>query len=311
MLDPTALFTWEAHVDQRTVRVRTLVVTLGNYVDAGHVQRQLNDHVMGRLPNRLIGRFDADQVLDYTGRRPAIVFDRDHFSRYEKPEITLHLVTDSDGTDVAWLRGPEPNFQWERMAAAVVHVAEQLNVEQTVLVQTMPAPTPHTRPVPVTRYGSEEGAGDGEPILGTFQISASFGALLTLRLGEAGHPVLGLLGHVPHYAAETDYPAAALAMLDVLREATSLALPREGFDLASAAVRAQLDQAVGGSEELTALVHALEQQYDQMMEQHRLRADSGQVLPSADEIGHQFEEYLAGLSGEGGDAEDTPPADQN
>ena len=43
MLDPTALFAWEDHVDQRTVSAPTMVVTLGSYVDAGPG----NDRVTG------------------------------------------------------------------------------------------------------------------------------------------------------------------------------------------------------------------------------------------------------------------------
>ncbi|NLE17674.1 MAG: PAC2 family protein, partial [Propioniciclava sp.] len=67
MLDPTSLFTWEPHVDQRTLRTPTMVVTLGSYVDAGHTQRQLDRQLLEQLPNRVLGRFDADQVLDYAG----------------------------------------------------------------------------------------------------------------------------------------------------------------------------------------------------------------------------------------------------
>ena len=95
MLDPTRLFTWEPHIDQRRIRADTLVVTLGSYLDAGHAQRLVDDRLLDQLPNRVLGRFDADQLIDYGGRRPEIVFDRDHFDSYAKPEIALHLVTDT------------------------------------------------------------------------------------------------------------------------------------------------------------------------------------------------------------------------
>ena len=98
MLDPTRLFTWEPHIDQRRIRADTLVVTLGSYLDAGHAQRLVDDRLLDQLPNRVLGRFDADQLIDYGGRRPEIVFDRDHFDSYAKPEIALHLVTDTDAT---------------------------------------------------------------------------------------------------------------------------------------------------------------------------------------------------------------------
>lgn len=298
MLDPTTLFAWEDDVDQRTVHAPTLVVTLGSYVDAGHTQRLLDRHLLENLPHRLLGRFDADQVLDYAGRRPTIVFDRDHFSRYDKPEIALHLVTDVDGHDFLLLHGPEPSLQWERMAASVRHVVEQLDVRRTVLVQTMPSPSPHTRPVAITRYASDPRmlGDDHRPLMGTFQLSASFTGVLTVRLGEHAHEVLGLVAHVPHYVADADYPAAALAMMDALRENASLALPAGGLDLAGAIVGAQLDRAVAENEELATLVAQLEEHYDKLLGGHQLHA-LGEQVPSADEIGHQFEQYLAGLGG--------------
>ena len=306
MLDPTALFAWEDHVDQRTVSAPTMVVTLGSYVDAGHTQRMLDAHLLEALPNRLLGRFDTDQVFDYAGRRPPIVFDRDHFARYDAPQLSLHLLTDTDGRDFLLLRGPEPALQWERMSAAVRYVVEQLDVRRTVVVQTMPSPSPHTRPVAITRYASDPallGAGH-RPMMGTFQLSASFTGVMTYRLGEAGHQVLGLVAHVPHYVADADYPAAAIAMLDAIRETASLSLPVGGLPLAGTLVGAQLDKAVAENEELAAVVAQLEQHYDRLAEQHQLQAVGEQRLPSADEIGRQFEQYLAqfdATEGRGGD----------
>ena len=303
MLEPTSLFAWESHVDQRTLNAETLVVTLGSYVDAGHSQRLVDAELLQHLPNRVIGRFDADQLVDYAGRRPTIVFDRDRFADYAKPEINLHLVTDRDGHDFLLLNGPEPSLQWERMAAGVQYVIDQLGVRRTVLVQSMPAPAPHTRPVAVTRFASDPALLEDEvPTLGTFQLSASFTGLLTLRLGEAGHDVLGLVAHVPHYIADNDYPDAAGSLLTALREVSSLAVPVQGLDLAAGIVRAQIDNQVLQSEELGEMVAALERGYDHFVQERQLRNAKNAQLPSAEEIGEQFEQFLAELGGEGGAA---------
>lgn len=309
MLDPTALFAWEPHVDQRTVRADTLVVTLGSYTDAGGVQRQVDEHLLAQLPNRVIGRFDADQVVDYGGRRPTIHFDRDRFTSYDAPQIALHQVTDRDGTNFLLLNGPEPALQWERMSAGIAHVVEQLAVRRTVLVQSMPAPTPHTRPVPVTRFASDHDLLDDEvPMLGTFSLSASFTGVLTLRLGEAGHDVVGLLAHVPHYVADSDYPAAAGAVLGALREMTHLAVPTEGFDVAASLVRAQIEAQIANNDEVTDMVAALENGYDEFTQQRQVQTAAHQQLPSGDEFAAQFEDFLATLpdTDEGTDDEGDP-----
>ena len=38
-MDPSTLFSYERHVDSRSLRGRTLLVTLGAYSDAGDAQR--------------------------------------------------------------------------------------------------------------------------------------------------------------------------------------------------------------------------------------------------------------------------------
>src|SRR5699024_8202322 len=93
-MDPTTLFNYERHVDSRSLRGRTLLVTLGAFSDAGGAQDVIDDHLLNSLPNRIVGRLDMDQVYDYAGRRPEITLELDQFSDYGKPEMLLHEVTD-------------------------------------------------------------------------------------------------------------------------------------------------------------------------------------------------------------------------
>ncbi|MBK8462774.1 MAG: PAC2 family protein [Nigerium sp.] len=306
MLDPVSLFSWEPHVDQRRLRVDTLVVTLGSFSDAGHGQRLLNAHLLNYLPNRVVGRFDADQVVDYAGRRPLIVFDGDHYADYAKPGIDLHLVTDRDGKQFLLLTGPEPSLQWERMAASIAHVIEQTGVVRTILAHAIPAGVPHTRRTPLTRYASDPALlGDHRSPLGSFTMSASFGGVLALRLGEAGHPVVGTVALVPHYTADSDYPDAARTLVEGVRDAGGLALPTEGFELPSVALHAQLEQHRANNDDFAAHVAALEEAYDDARQDGSLTDAESATLPSADEIGAQVEEFLAGLR-DGRPSDDDP-----
>ncbi|WP_040160808.1 proteasome assembly chaperone family protein [Nigerium massiliense] len=293
MLDPIALFSYEDHVDQRRVHARTLVVTLGSFVDAGHSQQMINQHLMNSLPNHLLGHFDVDQLIDYADHRPSILFDRDHLSRYEKPAIELRQVTDDAGTDFLLLSGPEPSLQWERMAATVEHLIDQFDVEQTVLLQAMPAPAPHTRPVAITPFANDPDLlPEHNPMLGAFHMSSSFTSMLTVRLGEAGHHVVGLLAHVPHYVAEMEYPPASLALLNELSRYSSLRLPTTGLEVSSAATMNSVNEQVESSEEVQAVVHQLEEQYDNFMEGRRRVTAEAEDLPSGDELAQEFEEFL-------------------
>ena len=55
------------------------------------------DHILETHESRVIASFDVDQLLDYRGRRPVMVFDRDHWSSYDDPSLLLHRVVDKEG----------------------------------------------------------------------------------------------------------------------------------------------------------------------------------------------------------------------
>ncbi|MFV0428506.1 MAG: PAC2 family protein [Arachnia sp.] len=300
MLDPTTLFSWAPDVDPQTVHADTLVVTLGSYGDTGQTQRQIDDQLREHLPTKLLGSFDADQLIDYTAHRPSITFERDHFSHYSPPRIAVHQLTDPAGRSFITLSGPEPAMQWERLAASVTQLVDQLEVRRTIFVQTMPTPAPHTRPVFISRFASDPSLLHEEPVMGTFTLPASFNGLLMLRLGQANHDAIGLLAHIPHYIAETEFPPAAAAILTAIQDATTLELPFDGLESKSARTLASVDRQVADNDELAGAIHTLEERYDQFVGRLPLLGH-GAAIPDADELGAQFEQFLASLEdNEGG-----------
>jgi len=301
LLDPVQLFSYESPIDQRTVHADALVVTLGSYLDAGHAQRLINDHILNTLPNNKLGRFDADQVFDYAGHRPHVTFDHDHFTDFRAPEIALHQVIDKAGHSFLLLTGPEPALQWERMAAAIEHVITEFDVQQTVLMHAFPAATPHTRPVLVTKFASDSTlvpVRSGLPA--SFEMSASFDTLLTIRLGEKGHAVIGLSAHVPHYLTTIDYPDAAQALLNDLSEVAHIDIPDGELPNLSKVTHGQIDAQISESAELLAAINAMEEHYDALMQDRGLPIRP-EDLPTADEIGAEFEDFLRTLDKGDGD----------
>ncbi len=72
---------------------------------------------------------------------------------------------------------------------------------------------------------------------------------------QAGHDVLGVAAHVPHYIARSPYPDAALTVLETITAATGLVLPGIAHSLRTQAHRTQTEidrQIQEGDEELTA-----------------------------------------------------------
>lgn len=295
MLDPDGLYELGDALPELDRPV--LVQALTGFIDAGGARHLARNALMGTLPNELLVSFDVDQLFDYRARRPPMLFLRDHWESYDDPVLAIRLLRDTAGTPFLLLDGPEPDVQWERFTAAVRSLVQRLGVRLTVGLNAIPMAVPHTRPIGVTAHATRPELVVGhEPWVNAVQVPASAGHLLEYRLGQAGHDAVGFAVHVPHYVAQMEYPAAAVALLDATARATGLTLPSEDLRTASERVRADIEEQVAQSTDVAAVVAALESQYDAFVADRGrdgLLADGVTKLPTADELGAELERFLA------------------
>ncbi|WP_446219663.1 proteasome assembly chaperone family protein [Micromonospora sp. IBHARD004] len=295
MLDPHELYELTDELPELGQPV--LIQALTGFVDAGSAARLAREQLVTSLEARPIARFDVDQLFDYRSRRPVMTFVEDHWADYDAPALELHLLHDDDETPFLLLTGPEPDLQWERFVAAVAGLSARLDVRLTAGLNSIPMAVPHTRPTGVTAHATRPELIAGyEPWLQRVQVPGSVGHLLEYRLGEQGRDALGFAAHVPHYVAQSEYPAAAEALLASVSRSTGLLLPRDGLRAAAEVVRVEIDRQVAQTEEAATLVQALEEQYDAFArgrgEKNLLAAETG-PLPTADELGAELERFLA------------------
>ena len=69
MQDPAELYPFETDTDPRELRASVLLVSLGGFIDAGHTQRLITEHLLATPERTVVASFDVDQLLDYRGRR--------------------------------------------------------------------------------------------------------------------------------------------------------------------------------------------------------------------------------------------------
>ncbi|MFD3352869.1 PAC2 family protein [Streptomyces fradiae] len=311
MLDPQDLYAWEpkglAVADMAMTQESAGLIMLyhfDGYIDAGETGEQIVDNLLETLPHQVVARFDHDRLVDYRARRPLLTFRRDRWTAYETLAIELRIVQDATGAPFLLLSGPEPDVEWERFAAAVRQIVERLGVRLTVNFHGIPMGVPHTRPVGLTPHGNRADLVPGQrTAFDEAQVPGSAVALVEYRLMEAGHDVLGVAAHVPHYVARSTYPDAALTAVEAITSATGLVLPTVAHNLRTAAQRTQteIERQIGeGDEELVALVKGLEHQYDAMAgaETRGSLVAEPVDLPSAEEIGQEFERFLAEREGD-------------
>lgn len=297
MRDPLELIRFETDTPVGAAGAPTLVVALGGLIDAGHLQSLVVRHLLKSLDHTVVATFDVDQLIDYRGRRPLMVFDQNRFSSYDDPSMTLYRVIDDNGEPFLVLAGPEPDYQWERVIEAIHFLIRRLRVKRVVDFQGVPMAVPHTRPVGMSMYATQPGLiPDDEPdIFGKVQIPASLESLLYLRLGEVGVEALGYAVHVPHYLAQFEFVDAAVAVLDRLAAVTGLSLPVSGLAVRAEANRAEINEQIESNPEMAEAVRGMEQQYDAFVEgtkRQNLLATELAELPNGDEIAAQAQEFL-------------------
>jgi len=230
-----------------------------------------------------------------------MTFKTDHFTHYETPELNLYALHDSVGTPFLLLAGLEPDLKWERFITAVRLLAERLGVRRTIGLGAIPMAVPHTRPVTMTAHANnKELISEHTPWVGEVQVPGSVSNLLEYRLAQHGHEVMGFTVHVPHYLAQTAYPEAAKALVEQVAKSSSLQLPTERLTEAAAEIRVKIDEQVEGSSEVAQVVTALERQYDAFVDaqENRSLLARDEDLPSGDELGAEFERFLAQQAGD-------------
>lgn len=312
MLEPSGLYRWETDVDVSSIRARTLLVAFEGYIDAGGAQRLLVDHLLSAAEYRVVATFDMDQLFDYRGRRPLMSFDRNRFTAYADPTLLLYLLADRHGTPFLVLGGREPDYQWERVVAAIQQIMWRCGVTQVVTAYGVPMPVPHTRPLWVSAHGTDDDTLDAYPsVFGQMQVIAGLQNLLELRVGESGGDFTGFAIHVPQYLAEGDFPAGALAALENIGTVAGLDLPDEALREAATESQRAITAEVESSTDAAPLISNLESQYDQFVEARRQQAllmgEAGR-LPSGEELAEEFEEFLREQD-IAGDSDPTPPAE--
>ncbi|CQD21708.1 putative alanine and leucine rich protein [Mycobacterium europaeum] len=273
-----------------------LVHALEGFSDAGHAIRLASSHLKAALDTELVASFAIDELLDYRSRRPMMTFKTDHFTSYEEPELSLYALRDTIGTPFLLLAGMEPDLKWERFITAVRLLAERLGVRQTIGLGTVPMAVPHTRPITMTAHSNNpELIAEFTPWISEIQVPGSASNLLEYRMAQHGHEVVGYTVHVPHYLTQTDYPAAAEALLEQVAKIASLELPLTALTEAAAVIRTKIDEQVEASAEVAQVVTALERQYDAFIDaqENRSLLARDEDLPSGEELGAEFERFLA------------------
>ncbi len=291
----------------------TMVMVLSGFLDAGKSAQLAAKHLEEIGGGKVVATFDIDALYDYRARRPPLSFMHDHYGSYEAPRLVVRSLRDTGGTPFLLMHGPEPDIRWEGFAGAVREVIERFGVDRVVALGAVPMAVPHTRPVAITPHGNRHELVHGRsPWQGELRVPASAQAVLEIRLGDWGHDALGFVAHIPHYLAQMEYPQAAVELLEQLEIGGRLTIDLTALREAAAVTAGEIAEYLEEHDDVADVVRGLEQQYDTFKAAEDAGASllaEGEPLPTGEEIGEQFEQFLAGLGLEGTDEPGAAPGD--
>lgn len=277
----------------------TMVVALQGYADAGLAVAGSAGHLIDALDHRPLVNFNNDELVDYRSRRPAVTMVGDAVADCAELELSLQVVRDNAGKPFLLLSGPEPDLRWDAFSQAVADLVERFDVRRTVSLYSAPMTVPHTRPLGIIAHGNDREMLAGHRTWGQrVTVPGAASLRIELELNRRGRTTCGFTAQVPHYVAASDYPLAALRLLEAVADAGDLEFPLTALERESDKVAELLAEQARESEEVAGIVRMLEHQHDEeerrrsILESNPLvRADGS--MPSADELGAEFERFLA------------------
>ncbi len=284
-------------LDDPSLQGLGMYISLRGMSDAGNTHSQVANELFGKLDSELFASFDADELVAYTSQRPRVTFLGDHFAGYQAPRLEIYLMTDELEQRFWLVTGVEPDLKWERVITELISFVKAFNVDLVVSTASLPMPVPHTRPVGVTAHGNRkdliENISTWSP---TVESPAGLTSLLEIRLNDIERDVVGYSLHTPHYLAESEYPAVAVAALEYVGAALKLALPTDNLREAGRLVDGQLAEQLENSTDVRQMVDGFEKRFDAHSQEHERRSlllDEGENLPDAEELGTRVEDFLA------------------
>lgn len=287
-----------------------LIAALSGFTDAGSTLEQVAEQVFSQFEHEVIAQFDNDQLLDYRSRRPVMFFEKDHITAYDPPKLALYQVWDEAKQPFLFLHGYEPDFKWEAFSSQICELIADLGVADFTWLHSIPFPIPHTREIGVTVSGNRrdiiDAVSEWKP---QTQVPGNVLHLLEHKLHELDFPTVGYVLLVPHYLADSEYPAAGLAALEHLMAFTGLVFATDSLREANLDFIAKLQKQVAENEELQRMLTSLEAGYQQSSSgpsKAPLRSKQ-KLVPDAETLAAELEDYLAAVdrSGDGSEGPDS------
>ena len=139
------------------LRDPVLVCAFNGWNDAGEAASAALGLILGDFGGNEVADIDPEEFFDFTAVRPTIRLVEGRTRVVDWPSNTFHAAhVPAAERDLLLMTGTEPSLKWRAFNEAIIRVAEEVGVELVVTLGALLADVPHTRPVGVTGFASDE-----------------------------------------------------------------------------------------------------------------------------------------------------------
>ncbi|WP_306367000.1 PAC2 family protein [Nocardiopsis sp. CC223A] len=260
-----------------------LVAAFEGWNDAGEAASLAVEHLAREWDAQELCSMAPDDYYDFQVTRPRLTVVDGQVGPVEWPTTRVRVARMPGGRDVVLVTGPEPNMRWRSYAADLLSIARELGVRRAVLLGSLLADAPHTRPIPVTGMASPRELG-AEMGLDATTYSGPTGVVGVVHeaFSAAGTEAVSLWAAIPHYVAQPPCPKATLALLAWVEDFLDVKVPLGSLPDDAVSWEAGVNDLTAEDEDIASYVRGLEEAKDTA------------ELPEAsgDAIAREFERYL-------------------
>src|SRR6185312_9832913 len=200
-----------------------LIAAFAGWNDAASAATCAARFLINQWAARSFAELDPDIFFDFTSARPQVRVANGAIRKITWPAnkfYSARLGGNSDARpsrDIIVLLGQEPHLRWRVFTREALELAQRCHVEEIVLIGSLVAEVPHTKPVHVTGTSNQSATLRRFKAQGIGRANYNGATGILTALHEAakndGYPVSSLWGIAPHYVSATPNLPVAEALL--------------------------------------------------------------------------------------------------
>jgi proteasome assembly chaperone (PAC2) family protein len=271
------------------LRAPALVCAFKGWNDAGESASSALSFLGAGLGAERFAVIDPEEFVDFQATRPTVRLAGGRQRHIEWPDIEVFEARIPRAPrDLLILAGPEPAYRWRTFCTTVLELAEALGVQLVVTLGALLADVPHSRPVGVTAFATDDALVDRLALdPPTYEGPTGIVGVLHDACEQAGMPSASLWAAVPHYVAVVPNPKGALALVRRLESLVGITVDAAELEDAAGEYERQVSRAVEMDPEVQAFVEKLERTADEV----EGRPDPSK-LPSGEVLAREFQRFL-------------------